>query len=281
MSHEALAAGRVAVITGAAHGIGLAAARRCAALGMKLCLADNDAAALESAVRELSGHAGVRAVVTDVGRLEDVQRLKQTAYDVFGEVALLMNNAAVGKGGGPWDGYEDWRRLMDVNLWGVVNGVHTFAPDMIAAGKPAAIVNVGSKQGITNPPGNAAYNASKAAVKSLTEQLAHALRSTPGCRVTAHLLVPGFTYTAMNFAEAHDPSKKPPGAWTPEQVIEVMEAGLAAGDFYLLCPDNEVTLDVDRRRMQWAVDDLIHNRPALSRWHPDYEGAFAAFLRGA
>jgi NAD(P)-dependent dehydrogenase (short-subunit alcohol dehydrogenase family) len=280
MTHPALVSGRVAVITGAAQGIGLAAARRCASLGMKVCLADSDEAGLERAARELSAHTELRSVVVDVARLEDVQRLKQIAYDAFGEVALLMNNAAVGRGGGPFDGYENWRRLIDVNLWGVINGLHTFAPEMIAAGKPGAIVNVGSKQGITNPPGNAAYNASKAAVRSLTEQLAHTLRQTEGCQVSAHLLVPGFTYTGMGFADPSDQSKKPEGAWLPEQVIEVMESGMAAADFYLLCPDNEVTVDMDRRRMQWAADDVIQNRPALSRWHSDYEDAFKAFMRG-
>src|SRR5688572_15807206 len=131
MSHPALAPGRVAVITGAAQGIGLAAARRFAGLGMKLCLADNDETALGRAAEELKGKADLRAVGCDVGRLEDVERLKRTALDAFGEVALLMNNAAVGRGGGPFDGYDDWRRLFDVNLWGVVHGLQVFTPDLI------------------------------------------------------------------------------------------------------------------------------------------------------
>ncbi len=283
MSHPAFAKGRAAVITGAAHGIGFAAARRCAALGMKLCLADNDEAALAEAGRALESAlpsiAGLRLVKADVSRLEDVQQLKAAAYDAFGEVALLMNNAAIGSGGGPWTNYENWQRLLDVNLWGVINGVQAFAPAMIAAARPAAIVNVGSKQGITNPPGNAAYSVSKAAVKVLTEQLAHELRQIDGCPVTAHLLVPGFTFTHMTFPDESS-RQKPAGAWSPEQVVEFMEAGMSAGNFYLLCPDNEVTPEIDQRRMQWAIDDLIKNRPALSRWHPDYKEAFAAHMRG-
>ncbi len=149
---------------------------------------------------------------------------------------------------------------------------------MIAQGKPAAIVNVGSKQGITTPPGNAAYNVSKAGVKVLTEQLAHELRQIAGDRVTAHLLVPGHTFTAMTAGGAVRDARKPPGAWMPEQVVEVLVSGLAAGDFYILCPDNDVTRALDELRIQWAADDIIENRPALSRWHPKYAAAFQAFV---
>jgi NAD(P)-dependent dehydrogenase (short-subunit alcohol dehydrogenase family) len=216
----------------------------------------------------------VRAVPTDVSRIEEVERLKDRAHDAFGEVALLMNNAAVGDGGGPWERYDRWRRLIDVNLWGVINGVHAFAPTMIAQGTPCAIVNTGSKQGITTPPGDTAYNVTKAGVKVLTEGVAHALRNLENCRVTAHLLIPGFTFTGMTGT-----AEKPAEAWTADQVVEFMLAAMARGDFYILCPDNAVTREMDNRRIQWAADDLIKNRPALSRWHPDYAGAFEAFMQ--
>jgi NAD(P)-dependent dehydrogenase (short-subunit alcohol dehydrogenase family) len=273
--HPALAEGRTAVITGGASGIGLAAARRFAALGMKICLADLSEEALDRAGKQLSG-ATVVTVPTDVSRPEDVQRLKDRAYDAFGEVGVLINNAGVSAGGGPFDDYEGWQRVLSVNLWGVINGVHTFAPAMIDQGTPSAIVNTGSKQGITCPPGNTAYNVTKAGVKVLTEGLAHALRNIEGCQVTAHLLVPGSTFTGMT---ARGRTEKPPGSWTPEQVVDFMAAAMAAGDFYIICPDNDVTRDIDNRRILWAAEDIIRNRPALSRWHPDYADEFAEFLK--
>ncbi|MBV8504816.1 MAG: SDR family NAD(P)-dependent oxidoreductase [Alphaproteobacteria bacterium] len=272
--HPALAEGRAAVITGGASGIGLAAAKRFAALGMKICLADLSEEALDRAAEQLSG-ATLVMVPTDVSRVEDVRRLKDRAYDTFGEVAVLMNNAGVSAGGGPFDDYEGWQRVLSVNLWGVINGVHTFAQAMIDQGTPAAIVNTGSKQGITCPPGNTAYNVTKAGVKVLTEGLAHAFRNIEGCQVTAHLLVPGSTFTGMT---ARGRTEKPPGSWMPEQVVDFMVAAMEAGDFYIICPDNDVTRDIDNRRILWAAEDIIRNRPALSRWHPGCADEFAEFL---
>ena len=274
-SHPALAPGRVAVITGAASGIGLAAARRFASLGMKLCLADLSADALARAAAEI-GAKDVLTVPTDVSKLESVQALKDKAYAAFGEVAVLMNNAGTAPGGGPWDHIDRWKRVLEVNLWGVIHGVQTFAPAMLAQKTAGAIVSTGSKQGITCPPGDTAYNVSKAGVKVLTEALAHGLRNEEGNRISAHLLIPGSTFTGMT---ARGRSEKPPGAWTPDQVIDMLVEGMARGDFYILCPDNEVTREIDDRRIIWAAQDITQNRPPLSRWHADYKDAFDKFLR--
>jgi NAD(P)-dependent dehydrogenase (short-subunit alcohol dehydrogenase family) len=278
--HPALRARRVAVVTGAANGIGLAAARRFASLGMRLCIADVNRDALVQARATLEpllaeGAADLCVVEADVARREDVARVSDAAFSAFDDVAILMNNAAIGQGAGPWERTDQWRRLLDVNFFGVLYGLEAFVPRVLAHGRPAAIVNVGSKQGITTPPGNAAYNASKAAVKVLTEQLAHELRQTAGDRVTAHLLVPGFTFTGMTGGQHRE---RPAGAWTPDQVIDVLIDGLGSGDFYLICPDNEVTRAIDERRIQWAADDIIKNRPALSRWHPQFAAEFQAFM---
>ena len=277
--HPALEPGRVAVITGGAGGIGLAAARRFAGVGMRICLADAKADALTTAAAEIAGLAAngaddVMTMAVDVGDEAAVQALKAAVYDRFGEVAVLMNNAGIGGGAGAWEHPDRWRRLLQVNLWGVINGLQAFTQAMIDQQTPCAIVNTGSKQGITNPPGDAAYNVTKAAVKSLTESLAHQLRNTDGGRISAHLLIPGFTFTGISGPRP----EKPPGAWTADQVADEMVAGMGRGDFYILCPDNDVTRAMDEKRIQWMADDLIQGRPALSRWHPDYKAAFEAFL---
>ena len=273
MNHPAIAAGRVALITGGASGIGLAFAQKLAALDMRVCIVDCDKEQLAKALPTLGETASAECV--NVSELAEVEQLRDRVFERYGEVALLMNNAGTGGGGGAWTRYSGWQKVLGVNLWGVINGLQCFVEPMLEQNSPCAIVNTGSKQGITNPPGDAAYNLSKAGVRSLTESLAHELRNAPGSQISAHLLIPGFTYTGL--IKRHIP-EKPDAAWLPEQVADELLKGMAAGDFYILCPDNDVSVAMDRARLQWNTDDVKSNRPALSRWHTDYSADYERFM---
>jgi len=270
----------VAVITGGASGIGLAAAMRFAARGMKVCIADLGANRLKEAETKLSsaspaGDGHVMTAAVDVSRVDDLMALESAVQKRFGGTDILMNNAGISPVAKIFGPLENWQRLLAVNLWGVIHGSQVFAPHMIERGRPGLIINTGSKQGITTPPGEPAYNVTKAGVKAFTEALQHELRNTDGCRISAHLLIPGHVFTGLT---ARGRTEKPAGAWTPEQTVDFMIERLAAGDFYVLCPDNDVPRSLDERRILWAAGDIVENRPALSRWHPDYAEAFAAFV---
>lgn len=270
----------VAVITGGASGIGLAAARHFAKLGMSIVLADlggdrlADARAQVIALTE-GADEHVMAIETDVSQKDSLEALERAVIQRFGRVHVLMNNAGIGPGTSIFSPQVNWDNILAVNLMGVINGTRTFGPHMLAHGEPGMIINTGSKQGITTPPGNPAYNVSKAGVKVFTEALQHELRNTEGCKLSAHLLIPGFVFTGLTKG---DRQEKPAGAWTSEQTVDFMMQSLERGDFYILCPDNDVPRPVDERRMLWAAGDVVENRPPLSRWHPDYADKFKAFL---
>ena len=281
MTLSRLAEDSVAVVTGGGAGIGLAAAVRFASFGLRVCIADlgeDKLARAAHAIAEMApdGASAVMTMETDVSRVEDLRRLDEAVRERFGGTDVLMNNAGIQPGSQMFGPAPNWERVLAVNLWGAINGTQIFAPGMIERGRPGMIINTGSKQGITTPPGDPAYNVSKAGLKAFTEALAHELRNTPGAQLSAHLLIPGFVFTELT---ARGRAEKPDAAWTPDQTAAFMIERLQAGDFYILCPDNDATRSLDERRILWAAGDIVENRPALSRWHPDYADAFAEFVK--
>ena len=278
--HPALTKGSVAVVTGAASGIGLAAARHLARLGLRVCLADLGGDRLDTAHASLladgAAPGDVIAHPVDVGDKAQLQALAVHVFKTFGVVNVLMNNAGMQPGSSIFDSEANWDRILEVNMSGIIRGSQIFAPLMIASGRPGLIINTGSKQGITSPPGDPAYNVSKAGVKVFTEALQHALRNTPDAKVEARLFIPGFVFTPLT---ARGRSEKPAGAWTPEETVDFLFQSLDRDDFYILCPDNEVDRQTDAKRILWAAGDIAENRPPLSRWHPDYDGPFKEGLK--
>ena len=280
MPHPAIVKDNVAVITGGASGIGFAAATAFARAGMKVCVADVDETRLAEAATKLSSITAATNVMTlavDVSTVESVTELERAVRERFGGTDILMNNAGIQPGSTLFGEPDHWQRIIGVNMWGIINGSRIFAPGMIARGKPGVIINTGSKQGITTPPGDPAYNVSKAGVKAFTEALQHELRNAKDCHITAHLLIPGFVFTGLT---AKGRTEKPAGAWTSEQTVDFMLTRLEAGDFYILCPDNDVPRALDEKRILWAAGDIVENRPPLSRWHPDHADAFKKFVEG-
>jgi NAD(P)-dependent dehydrogenase (short-subunit alcohol dehydrogenase family) len=277
MTHPAFQPNAVAVITGGTSGIGLATAQRLAAMSLRLVIVDIREDLLEPAAEHLRqmGAQEVMASYTDVSDREALVELEALVSERFGGTDILMNNAGIQPGSTILDGSENWLHILGVNLGGTVYGTQIFVPRMIEQARPGLVINTGSKQGITTPPGDPAYNVSKSAVKTFTEALAHELRNIEGHQLTAHLLIPGFVFTDLTRGNRME---KPAGAWTPEQTAEFLFQSLERGDFYILCPDNDVSRELDEKRMAWTIGDIIENRPPLSRWHPDYAEAFNLYV---
>ncbi len=274
MSHPVLQPRNVAVVTGGASGIGLAAARAFQKLGLRVAIADLPSEKLQAAEAELGCSGVVMAVPTDVSEEGALHRLEATVLEKLGPIDVLMNNAAVQPGSDIFGPAAAWSAVIGTNLLGVVHGTQAIVPGMIERGRPGLVINTGSKQGITTPPGDPAYNVAKAGVKAFTEALQHHLRNQEACRITAHLLIPGFVFTGLT---ARGRTEKPEAAWTAEQTVDFMLQSLERGDFYILCPDNDVPRETDERRILWAAGDIVENRPPLSRWHEKYTDAFKAF----
>ena len=198
--------GKVAVVTGAASGIGRALAGKSAALGMKVVLADVEESALKQAEEELrASGAQVLAVRTDVSQAGEVEALAQITYDTYGAVHLLFNNAGVGGGTTVWESsLADWQWVLGVNLWGVVHGIHFFVPRMLAQESEGHIVNTASSAGLVASSGLGIYKVSKHGVVTLSETLACELAAR-GARLKASVLCPEWVNTRIMDAERNRP----------------------------------------------------------------------------
>jgi len=218
--------GKVAVITGAASGIGRGIAERCVSEGMKVVLADIEQADLTLAEEKLKALGGtVLGVKTDVSKRSDVEQLARRAVDAFGQVHLLFNNAGVAAGGAPWEAtWNDWEWVIGVNLWGVIHGVKVFTPLMLAQNTECHIVNTSSTAGLVVGSGSAPYAVTKHGVVALSESLYLALEQRNSL-VKVSVLCPGLVRTDIVNAERHRPAelRNEPVTLTPE-----MQAGMAA-----------------------------------------------------
>lgn len=250
-------------------GIGRATAIEFAKRELSVAVVDLPGEDLSALVEELNsiavGDQQVLSIPVDLAQSDAMAKIQAAVEDTFGHVNILMNNA-VTREGRTFDGTtEQWKHLFDINVWALVEASRSFLPGMLSSGQRSAIINVGSKQGITNPPGTPAYNMAKAAVKVFTEQLEHDLRnnSLNNDLVTSHLLIPGWTTTGKN--------EHKQGAWLPDQVVDYMIDAVDNGSFYIVCPDDEVSNDMDNRRIIWGAEDITLNRPPLSRWHADFK----------
>jgi NAD(P)-dependent dehydrogenase (short-subunit alcohol dehydrogenase family) len=217
---------RVAVVTGAASGIGRGMAERCLREGMNVVLADVDEANLAKVVAELKTSDGrVLGVRTDVSKRSDVELLARQAFDAFGHVHLLFNNAGVAAGGAPWEAsWNDWEWVIGVNLWGVIHGVKVFTPLMLAQNTECHIVNTSSAAGLIVGGGSAPYAVTKHAVVALSESLYLALQRRTSL-VKVSVLCPGLVRTNIADTERHRPAalRNEPVPMTAD-----MQAGLAA-----------------------------------------------------
>ncbi|MFI0979043.1 SDR family oxidoreductase [Streptomyces sp. NPDC021093] len=285
-----LRAGQVAVVTGAASGIGLAMARRFAEEGLKVVLADVEEGALDKAAAELrDGGARVLARVVDVSERDSVRALADTAYETFGAVHVLCNNAGVGSGaeGRMWEHEpNDWKWAFAVNVWGVFHGVQAFVPRMLAGGEAGHVVNTSSGDGGIAPlPTASVYAVTKSAVVTLTESLYAHLRAEQA-RVGASVLFPGPHMLRTGLWESHRnrPSRyaKERPRKSPYRSLEQWEAAMKeAGQEIEFTPVEEVAgtvVDGIRADRFWMLPESEHSdrqirarsQSMLDRANPSY-----------
>jgi NAD(P)-dependent dehydrogenase (short-subunit alcohol dehydrogenase family) len=295
--------GYTAVVTGASSGIGKSACLAFATAGMNVWMIDVDSKELAMAQKAAKQCATfddqlVLAEIVDVSDCTAMENLAHQVFESTGKCHILMNNAGIGLGGDSMTDITTFERVMKVNTYGPIHGCLAFVPLMKASDEPGIIINTGSKQGITMPPGNLSYNISKAALKVYTEGLEHELmaaRTSSDGKLRAVLLVPGWVNTsialkskrakAAAIGETYDDDQaffhegKPHSdAWMPSQVVDFMRQEIDKGRFYVFCPDNDVDRETDNLRMTWTMQDITQDRPPLSRWHPDYKEKFNEYL---
>jgi NAD(P)-dependent dehydrogenase (short-subunit alcohol dehydrogenase family) len=225
-------AGRVAVVTGAASGIGRGLARHAATEGMRVVLADVEAAALDDAVadvRQLGADAvGVR---TDVSRAEDVEALADQTFERFGSADLVCNNAGVFQAGVVWQRTQaDWDWVVGVNVWGILHGIRAFVPRMLEQGTDGHIVNTASMAGLISVAYSGPYVVSKFAAAALTECLAHDLRAH-GSGIGVSCLVPGLVDTRIADSTRNRPDEPPSEVTAPDHhfVAQVLKEQTSTG----------------------------------------------------
>ncbi len=225
---------KVAVITGGASGLGLAMAKRFAAEGMKLVLADIEEDALRRVEQDFrKAKIPVVGIRTDVSRAQDIERLAEKALATFGGVHLLCNNAGVAPGGTVWEHtLADWEWVLGVNVWGVIHGVRTFLPIMLRQEGECHVINTASVAGLLSVPNMGSYCVSKHSVVTLSECLFHDLRQRDA-NVGVSVLCPAFVPTGISDSERNRPAmlRNPPRNKTPEELAseEAMRHAVTSG----------------------------------------------------
>ncbi len=272
--------GKVAVVTGAAAGIGLAMAERFANEGMRVILADRDVGGAREAARELvDGGLKAHSIAVDVTVPGEVEEFADEVFRDFGNVHVLCNNAGVlGRVQASWEQpLENWRWVFDVNVLGVAHGLHYFLPRMVEAGEQGYVLNTGSVAGLLSGPFFAPYNASKHAVVAMSECLHHELRAV-GSRIEVGVLCPGWVHTGLaDFEDKAPDTVKQANAKSaasrqaqerdvavrkmvadsigPEKIAEIVVEAIKDGRFYIF-PHPERKADI-RNRMEIILEEGI------------------------